>query len=450
MARIWKQQKYQQNKKTSVVNLDSYNLKKAASEYLKIMNRSYSFLLENDEIVFFRFAKDGFYHLMGIQYLTYSLPYMLIEDESIRYHKETFFNHILDETIKYDSLDLEKMFNETEIKHIEQRYKVTTQQEEFVSRSFKNYFIGSEEIALSEVVSNRWNYFTEKYMLGIFGEELVVDFDINKHKSIIDADKIFFKYIKSKERNLNLFIGYDISNSMFYPNTFFLEKDPNNFLFNSDGTKQETLKILMQNDFNSNDRKVLSRKIHWGNVRSLLKNEEEFEAQRNLYGVFNKSHITSKELETKIQFVKSIIEEIPRIFIKVDDEELASEYICKYSEYIAATKEQDINKLFDYFVDSQLVIDITDINEHSQFIGKTDGKSLKLYKQYRRYTKFLPMLKKLEYKEIRHFYGKFFELSTEIWTEEFVRILIDEHKCYENKISLEEIGEIIGKNPNVT
>lgn len=447
MFRIWKKEKYQQNKKTSVVNLDSYDLKRSAIEYQKIMTRSYSFLLENEETVSFRFTKDAFYHLMGIQYLKYSSPYMLIEDDSIRYHKETFFNHILDETITYDSIDLDKMFSNTELKHIEQRYKALTQQEKFVLRPFKDCNAGVEKDALSEVISNRWNYFSEYFIHGIFGEELVIDFDRDKHGSLIDADKIFFKYLKLKERNLNLFIGYDIQKNMFYPNTFFLEKEENNFLYNTDGTKQKTLKILMQSDFNSNDGKVLSRKIHWANVRNILKDEQEFEAQRELYGVFNKPHITSKELEDKIQVVKAIIEEIPEIFLKTDDEEKSLEYIEKYQEYIAATKEEEINEVFDYFVDSELGIDITDANEHVQFVGKTDKKSLKLISQYKRYTKYLPILKRLEYKEVCLIYGKFFDLSEGNWTEEFVRTLIDEHKCYENKITLEEIGKIIGQKP---
>lgn len=67
----------------------------------------------------------------------------------------------------------------------------------------------------------------------------------------------------------------------------------------------------------------------------------------------------------------------------------------------------------------------------------------------KKYTKFLPFVEQLELKEVRYIYGKFFDTTTGRWQDDdFIRELISDG-CYENKLSLDEIGERVGQKPNI-
>ena len=87
------------------------NIKLLAEEYEKIMSMSYGFLLENDEIISFRFGKRRFYHLLGFHYLTYSTAYKLLMYDYI--DKKDFFDFVRDGHISFDNIELDKIIKNT-------------------------------------------------------------------------------------------------------------------------------------------------------------------------------------------------------------------------------------------------------------------------------------------------------------------------------------------------
>lgn len=58
-------------------------------------------------------------------------------------------------------------------------------------------------------------------MLELLKNHPVIDFDSKDCYTVIDANKIFFKLVVEKKRNLNLFIGFDENNKKYYVSTFF-------------------------------------------------------------------------------------------------------------------------------------------------------------------------------------------------------------------------------------
>ena len=65
------------------------------------------------------------------------------------------------------------------------------------------------------------------------------------------------------------------------------------------------------------------------------------------------------------------------------------------------------------------------------------------------YEERLTPLKQLELKEVKFIYGKFFDTLKAIWTDEFVRQLIIDG-CYNNRLTLNEIGNRVGEKPRFT
>ncbi|MBS7527221.1 hypothetical protein KHM83_11065 [Fusibacter paucivorans] len=419
-------------KKDSAIDIGA-DFKKLADEYTALMKYRYKFVLEDLEDIDFRFSDDGFFHLLGFHKIKDATIVELVEGKKV-IAKDVFYKNVVDGNINYNYLDIDSILDEEE--------KVSASHKGVDITSIKTYkdtiHYKSE---LGKVISNRWLCFSKDRILNIFGRRLVLDFDKDDHNSLIDADRVFFQFLKDKGRHVNLFVKYNSDDNAHYPVTFFLEDTPDSFTKKSDGARQRKINILVKRITDIHTNADIDVEIIWSNVREELKTEPEFYAQKDLFTVFsNNYHIKSKELEEKIAVVKEQVPQIPDIFKRMENKELALECVAYYEKYLIAETKDEKEEVETFFMELDECIDIEDKETHNQFVGDCSRKALKRYNQIVRYENMLPLLLKLELMEVRYIYGKFFDVSE--WSDDFIRELIDVHNCYGNELSLSRLEKL--------
>lgn len=417
-----------------------------ADEYEKIMSFCYGFLLENDEMISFRFTKRHFHHLLGFHYLKYSTADKLIEYNYI--DKEEFFKHVFTGNISYDDIKIEKIItNGATRNRFINMLKSEHEESLYVQRTYKS--AQNEQVAeLNSVIEDRWKCFSLDKVMDIFGEEIVLNYENDDSDDIKGAaNKIFFRFLKEKRRHLNLIVGFELETQKYYPMSFFLEARNGKFFYKDDGTEQEKLKILVKFKYDSNTNKLIETIINWNAIRSCLLEESEIDILREIktidalkkYNFITSSDIKALLVEAKLKQIK----EMPLIYVQMHDKKKALEYLERYTEMKTCNSKR-LEEIILNFYSNNIEIDNDDVKK----LFEADYKH-KFLVQYTKYVEFYNTILQMEKREVRFIYEKFFDTTLDTWTEEFVEDLICKYKCFENSISLDQIGHLVSQTPKV-
>lgn len=409
------------SKQTKKIEKKDVNLQDIANEYKALMLCIYGFVLSNGEYLEFRFKKDNFYHLLGFHKITDITIYELVETNKLS--KSKFFDRVLCGDIKFDQLNLGDLTDDKIVKNLNE---------------------SSKRSKLDQVIQSRFLWFTEEKVLELFGEKVVIDYESDKVDSIIEADKIFYKMNSEKQRNLNLFIGYDKVEKKFFATTFFLEMKKNNFKYKSDGKRQDVCEVLVQKKFDLYTKKLQYFKINWSCVRKHLSHLEVFRAQTRLESSMKYNmHIESEYLIEENSKLNTLCINIKEKILELENDikisDLIKEYlICEKNDI----KEKIQLKLMDYDIDlddKRTLLYCQEYHSKDKIndVHKKIQKKIAYEDKIVKYKKFLPDLKKLEIEEVKYIYRII--MGEQDWEEEFISMLINEKQCFKNSYLPQEI-----------
>lgn len=331
-------------KKSSIKK--GYDISILAKEYLKLLPYRYTFLLENDEIVVFRFNKERFYHLLGFHKLKDTTVFNLIYTETIS--KVDFFDEVLNKNIGYDFIKLDKFIKKEDLDRFKALYT-----EGFKEITYKDTRFKAD---LGGVLSNRFKWFSSNTLLETFGNRLVVDYNPDDYDSVIEADKVFYKLCKEADRNINFYVGKNEKNE-YYPVTFFLERKKDSVRVKSDGEEQKHLDILCKIVRTSDKDKEVEVVINWLNVRNRLKGHEEYRGHNRLKMYFDDSLFYSTDV---VSGVESLSENIEKQKLLIKEMEIELDCVLMYRD----CESQDLGKrekAILYFMDMDVDVDNKDV-----------------------------------------------------------------------------------------
>jgi len=435
-------QKYQQIRKKDKSNIQKgFDLNELADEYSKLMPYRYGFVLENDEKVVFKFEKNRFHHMLGFHKIEDATANALITYEIIS--KSVFFEQVQKGNIGYDFIYLEKFLDANKINSFKKLFTEGYNEINFIDTRFKSY--------LGQILSNRFKCFSESTMLSTFGNRLVVDYEPTDYDSLIEADKVFYRLSEESSKNINFYVGKD-EIDQYYPVTFFMESKLDSVKIKKDGTKQIHLEILVKIIFDIHTNNVVSMNINWANVRKRCKELDEFRSLKCLKEYFSNECVYSKEVIREIDCLNSILksfdEKIGELKKQIIQYEKCDEYI---NAKVLSEREKNILFFMDFDIDieDELIrrsILGNNISLIKRDLNKYENKQRSGKAKVKKYLHFLPLLKSLEIYEVKCLYKYFF--NTDNWSNEFIIELIDKYDCYNDRITLDEIAEIVNEKPN--
>lgn len=205
MAKNDKYLQYAKSRKKTQIHID---LQQLAVEYSRLLNKKFCYVFSSGIEIEFQFKMENFYHLLGFHKLTDVTVVKMVEDHKLK--KEDFFKYVKDGRITMDSTDAAIVGDyEDKILNIQDSNKKSD---------------------LGEIKTHRFQFFSETQVLELLRNDPVIDFDKEECETDIEADKVFFKLIAEKSRNLNLFVGYDDDVRRHFVSTFFVEMEKDKFL----------------------------------------------------------------------------------------------------------------------------------------------------------------------------------------------------------------------------
>ena len=264
---------------------------------------------------------------------------------------------------------------------------------------------------LGEIKANRFAHFSEQNVLDLLSSDPVIDFEKSECDTLIDADKIFFKFNQKKRRNLDLFIGYNKKKCEHFVSTFFLEVEEDKFLQTKNGDFQPTLNILSRCIINTQNNKVENFEIRWENVRREFIHEKFFHAQDRLKTWINSNHIEVNFVKQEIVEQQKIIVQYTKQIENLNNKKQILELIQQSNK--EETKETAVLELMDLDFDLEdevqvapyLNMDIRDIKAELQ---KFTNKLMAVQNKMKKYIQYLPDLMALEIKEVIYLYQIYF------------------------------------------
>lgn len=416
-------EKYKQSRKRRQKQ-DEISLQYLAQQYELLRQQEYNFVLTGNIEISFMFRKENFYHLLGFHYIKDVTCVKLVRDNRLK--KEDFYDYILNGEITYST---------TNIKQIDKEEEIT------------NFDCTSYKSEMGEIINNRFNFFSAINVRELLNTSVIIDFDVSKSDSIIEADKIFFK-CKKDQRHLNLFIGYDNKKIAYYVQTFFLEKQPKKFIINSEtGEKQQQLNILSKSYINTTNNKVEQFKIIWTNVRREIEQRKGIVLQGRIKNYFaENSYITSIRLYDEIQKLTNLYNEVCNKYKEVEYKKKKYELVRNYYKNEHNQEERDSIQLslMDFNVDIENSLEIKDIleweissikNEYANLKDKINSYKNKLNRYQEAYTNIC----KYEKDEVKLAYRVYLS-EVDVWDEEFINLLINTYKCFDNSIQPKDIA----------
>lgn len=364
----------------------SYNLQDLAKEYEKLLNKKFCYILQEKKVIEFQFKRENFYHLLGFHKLGDVSVVKMIESSQMK--KEDFYFHILYGDITLDTTNT-GLVNDTNIVNIADTERTSM---------------------LGEIKANRFAYFSEQNILDLLSSDPVIDFEKSECDTLINADKIFFKFNQKKKRNLDLFIGYNKKEREHFVSTFFLEVEEDKFLQTMDGDFQPTLCILSKYIINTQNNKIENFEIKWENVRREFIGEKFFHAQDRLKTWINSNHIETSFVRQEINEQQKIIVQYTKQIENLNNEKQILELIQQSNK--EETKESAVLELMDLDFDLDdevqvapyLNMDICDIKIELQ---KFTNKLMSVQNKMKKYIQCLPDLMMLEIKEVEYIYQTF-------------------------------------------
>lgn len=382
MAKNDKYLQYAKSRKKTQLHVD---LQQLAVEYSRLLNKKFCYVFSGGIEIQFQFKMENFYHLLGFHKLTDVTVVKMVENHKLK--KEDFFKYVKDGRITMDSTDAAIVGDyDDKILNIQDSNKKSD---------------------LGEIKTHRFQFFSETQVLELLRNDPVIDFDKEECETDIEADKVFFKLIAEKSRNLNLFVGYDDDVKRHFVSTFFVEMEKDKFLIKKDGDSQPLLKILSRKVIDTQNNAVIDFFIKWHNVRGEFVNESFYRGQTRLKTWINDKHISSKqvlnEIDTQRKLLAQYKEEVEQLRVQFDVLELIEQLD------IPEEKEEAQLKLMEYNIDADNAEDLEAYKQCDKFQAKSnklkmENKLAALENKLQKHEKYLPDIKELELQEVLRAY----------------------------------------------
>lgn len=394
------------NKKNSTIDLQQF-----AIEYSHLLNKEYCYLMEDNSELKFQFREDNFFHLLGLHKL---------KDVSVsqmvnlgRMKKSDFYKGVKNGKITWTNLSADI---QDEIDNV------------------VNYSDTSYRNDLGVIKAHRFAYFKESIIEEVLLGDPVIDFDASNVDTDIEDSSIFYKFIAEKDKNLNLFIGYDVDKTKYYVNTYFLEMNKDKYRKKADGEEQLTKRVLSRSVKDMRTNQLIEFTVKWENVRSLFIGYPEYRAQKRLKTWIKDKHIRSlfveQELKELIQKEKEYNDELAQLEKALKIATLVEKY------FVGQDKDNIQLDLFDYNIDMENEADYSQykdrVKEFAEIVQQRRGKLEGVQNKIKNYQSFLPDLKKLEIMEIKRIYQPFYE-KKELADSVLEKLMQEERNPIDNK-----------------
>lgn len=378
MAKYNEYLQYAKSRKKTQVDI---NLQKLAIEYSRLLNKKFCYVFSGGIEIQFQFKMENFYHLLGFHKLTDVTVVKMVEEHKLK--KEDFFKYVKDGKVTMNSTDATIVGDyEDNILNIQDSKKKSD---------------------LGEIKTHRFQFFSETQILELLRNDPVIDFDKKECETYIEADKVFFKLITEKSRNLNLFIGYDDNAKKHFVSTFFVEMEKDKFLIKKAGDAQPLLKILSRKVIDTQNNVTIGFFVKWNNVRDEFVNAPFYRGQTRLKTWINDKHISSKqvvdEIDTQRKLLEQYREDVQRLRVQFDILRL----IAKLD--ILEEKEEVQLKLMEYEIDADNAEELEAYKQYDMIQVKNDklkmeAKLTALENKLQKHEKHLPDIKELEVQEV--------------------------------------------------
>ena len=385
------------------------NLKYLSDEYLKLMNYTYSFGIEDGEKLDVSFDIKGFYHILGFGKFEDVTIVRMVEFGVLR--KEQFFKEVQNENITYSKSEVDKI-------------------DKFIDKNIIHFCDAKRTAEVNRVLTDRIPYFSYEQIMDLFKSDLVILYDPDKglDNCSVDAVKIFIKLIQPEYKNLYLFIKDDAES----PISFFRECRPNLYIKTKKGEKEKEQKkatIIYKSVWNKKQNLITEFNVNWEKVRFYYSRNKSnnYKAQMNVEKYFEKGtavHSTDVNLRIIENDQKK-----QKCILLLKKYELIYNYISNPDSDIAI--ESAIILLEKYMIDIEKEAASIDIKELQRKINKNKNDISHFNNENKRLTKFLPMLFELEKEEIICVYHNYFEKIKDM-NDSFFEQLIDAYRVFEN------------------
>lgn len=420
MAKNTKYLQYVKSRNKSQLNID---LQQLALEFDRLLNKKFCYVFSGGIRVEFQFKMENFYHLLGFHKLSDVTVIRMVENHKMK--KEDFFKFVRAGKITMDTTD-EEILNDTdeEVIHIQD----TNHKSDF-----------------GDIKANRFQFFSEKNVLELLISDPVIDFDNKECNTVIDADKVFFKLITEKFRNLNLFIGYDEVEKNHYTATFFLEKEKDKYLFKRSGETQTQLKILSRAVTNTRNNEMVDFHVKWENVREEFADEPYYKGQSRLKAWIKSKHILSKQVIKEIEIQKRLLEQYRKA---VEELTIKFDIVTAVLQLeIDKNKEEAQLQLMEYNIDAENEAEIAeykilDLQEIKNDKLRMEAKFLALKNKLQKHEKYLPDIVELEEQEVVMVYQEY--LKEVNLDKEQIGKLLNDNDLFEKILFPDKFAELYG------
>ena len=418
MAKSDKYLQYAKSRKKTQFDID---LQQLATEYSKLLNKKFCYVFSDGAKIQFQFKMENFYHLLGFHKLTDVTVVKMVEECKLK--KEDFFKYVRDGKITMDSTDT------TIVGDLDEK--------------ILNIQDSNKKSDLGEIKTHRFQFFSEPQILELLKNDPVINFDKEECETIIDADKVFFKLIAEKSRNLNLFIGYDNTVKRHFISTFFVEMEKDKFLQKKDGNPQQLLKILSREVIDTQRNKTIEFFIKWQNVRMEFKNEPFYKGQARLKTWIKDVHISSKQVMNEINTQHKLLGEYQE---KVEQLRERFDILGLIAQLnIPEEREEAQLKLMEYNIDADSDEELQAYKQYDIIQVKRDKLDMEkrletLKNKLQKHKKYLPDIKEMEIQEVMRAYQVYLpEVKLEY---KRVGKMLEMHEIFDNTFFPEEFEKL--------
>ena len=354
--------------------------------YETLMHKQFKYMFEGNVVLSFQFKASNFYHLLGFHKMYDSTVAQMLRNNDL--DRETFFAHIKSGKIGLDYID----------------DSIT----ENLSEDIVNFSETEYADNLKNVKERRFAYFNELSLTPLLLSDIVIDFDPKSCGSEIEAEKLFFKMIENRNRNLNLFIGRDEEEHYFYPSTFFLEITKDKYKHSKEGVAFPQFKLLSREIIDTNSNQSLHFYVNWWRVFFDIATQTELETLNSMKAIQGQytSATHAKELLNKFQDT--------------------------LDNYIQRKKELD-----NYVPQSQK--DAKSVKNETKDIAK---KVKKVKKKIETLTQYLSIVHELEVKSLLKIYQEHCSVTL---NKQQLEVLIQQHDFFHNTLMPNQFLEIYKK-----
>ena len=391
------------------------------------MKKKYYFILGNGQKFFLKFEEGNFYHLLGFHKFTKTIFVQMIEQDAYSYNATNFYNDVMNENIKFDWWDEEKVIVPPNL--LDAGY-------------CRNFIDQKEESDVKNVINRRFPYFTYDNLIGMLSNKVIIDYDEEQSESDVRADKIFFTFLSETNRNLNF--GVDVGKKGYFPTTFFLENKKDWFKYKKDGKPSDILDILGIYIADTDCGKTILFKTNWGAVRTKILNEYNIISYTDMKKLFNKENVTSFYMRNQIaELKKRILEqtgEIEELKYKIGIMELEIRYLDNDSD------EDAILGLMDFGIDveSEELSRGEILKENKKLLKDMHIKNelnKKLEKKIKKIQNAMSDIQKLDRLMVQSIYNNFVDNSV-FWIKSFWDYFIEEFNWIESDIEPVKLKKI--------